>query len=82
MWPPEGGWWGVTGATQSNVSRRLSFPDCAPSMDYMEQSKQIRRLAREAYVAALRDGRKVRAATFKDRKKEAARKACRGRNHQ
>jgi hypothetical protein len=38
-----------------------------------------RRLAWEASVAEIRDGRRQRAATFTDRKKEASRKACRGR---
>tara|TARA_Y100000310_G_scaffold112149_1_gene110645 strand:+ start:646 stop:795 length:150 start_codon:yes stop_codon:yes gene_type:complete len=43
-----------------------------------EQSKNIRKQARDAYVSALREGRKVRAATFTNRKKEAARRKCRG----
>lgn len=30
-------------------------------------------------VAAMRDGRRERAATFADRRKEASRRACRGR---
>jgi len=34
---------------------------------------------RREYVAGLRDGRKVRATTFADRKKQADRRACRGR---
>lgn len=38
-----------------------------------------RRIAWEANVAELRDGRRQRAATFTDRKKEQNRKACRGR---
>ncbi|MFZ4431592.1 MAG: hypothetical protein ACOYOQ_00195 [Microthrixaceae bacterium] len=41
--------------------------------------KAIRRAERERRLAALRDGRRQRSVTFKDRKKEAARKACRGR---
>ena len=36
-------------------------------------------LLRQEYVDALRDGRRQRAATFTDRKKQADRKACRGR---
>lgn len=30
------------------------------------------------YVSAMREGRRNRAATFKDRKRESSRKACRG----
>ena len=36
-----------------------------------QQQKIIRKLAHEEYVAALRDGRKLRPATFKDKKKDA-----------
>jgi hypothetical protein len=36
-------------------------------------------LLRKDYVDALREGRRQRAATFTDRKKQANRKACRGR---
>ena len=36
-------------------------------------------LLRQEYVDALRDGRRQRATTFTDRKKQANRKACRGR---
>jgi len=43
-----------------------------------EQHKHLKKQARDAYVSALREGRKVRAATFTDRKKEAARRTCRG----
>jgi hypothetical protein len=39
----------------------------------------IRRLGRESQVAALREGRKIRAATFADRRKQADKRACRGR---
>lgn len=39
-----------------------------------------KRLAWEANVAEMRDGRRQRAATFTNRKKEASRKACRGRH--
>ena len=42
-------------------------------------TKAIRRATRDLVLDALRDGRKVRATTFKNRKREAARKACRGR---
>jgi hypothetical protein len=35
------------------------------------QYKIIRRVAREEYVANLRDGRKLRPATFKNKKKDA-----------
>lgn len=38
-----------------------------------------KRLAWEANIAEIRDGRKTRAATFVNRRKEANRKACRGR---
>lgn len=37
-----------------------------------------KRIARDAYVADLRDGRKLRPATFPNRKAVAARNACRG----
>jgi hypothetical protein len=36
-----------------------------------------RKVEREDYVAALREGRKLRATTFADRKKVANKKACR-----
>ena len=39
----------------------------------------IRRMGRESQVAALREGRKIRAATFADRRKQADKRACRGR---
>ena len=39
----------------------------------------IRRMGRDSQVAALREGRKNRAVTFVDRKKEANRSVCRGR---
>jgi len=42
------------------------------------EAQAIRRAQREAYVAALREGRRERAATFTDRRREASRKACRG----
>lgn len=40
-----------------------------------------RQARREAIVADLRDGRRQRAARFTDRRKEASRKACRGRHY-
>jgi hypothetical protein len=46
---------------------------------YHDQFVAARRQAREAQLAALREGRKVRATTFSNRKKEASRRACRGR---
>lgn len=39
----------------------------------------MRSAARREYVAALADGRRERAQTFKDRRREANRNACRGR---
>jgi hypothetical protein len=39
----------------------------------------IRRMGRESQVAALREGRKNRAATFADQRKQADKRACRGR---
>ena len=39
----------------------------------------LRRLNRESQVTALREGRKNRAATFIDRKKDGSRRVCRGR---
>ena len=41
--------------------------------------KAGRRAAHEQYVAAMRDGVRLRPQTFADRKREASRKACRGR---
>ena len=38
----------------------------------------LRRLARDNQVQALREGRKNRAATFTDRKKEGSKRICRG----
>jgi len=43
------------------------------------QGQIMSELFRQQYVDALRDGRRQRAATFTDRKKQASRKACRGR---
>ena len=42
-----------------------------------EDMKSIRRASRDAQVNALREGRKCRAATFVDRKKEGNRTICR-----
>lgn len=39
--------------------------------------KGMRAAQRDSYVAALRDGRKTRPATFTDRRREASRRACR-----
>lgn len=48
-----------------------------------KNAPQILVAAREAErasrLAAMRDGRKIRSVTFTDRKKDANRKACRGR---
>lgn len=41
--------------------------------------RAIRQAERERRLAAMQDGRRERAHTFTDRRKEAARKACRGR---
>lgn len=38
----------------------------------------LRRLNRESFISALSEGRKNRAATFVDRKKEGSRRICRG----
>lgn len=40
-----------------------------------------RKVEREDYVEALREGRKLRATTFADRKKVANKKACRDRRY-
>lgn len=40
-----------------------------------------RKVEREDYVGALREGRKLRATTFADRKKVASKKACRDRRY-
>ena len=45
----------------------------------MKKRDEMKHAARAAYVAALRDGKRQRATTFTDRRKEASRKACRGR---
>ena len=45
----------------------------------MKKQDEMKHTARAAYVAALRDGKRQRAATFTDRRKEASRRACRGR---
>jgi hypothetical protein len=41
-------------------------------MNNSRAKRVMRQQAREAYVADLRDGRKLRPATFKDRRKDAA----------
>lgn len=43
-----------------------------------EASKAIHRVEREQRVAAMAEGRRQRAVTFTDRKKDRNRKACRG----
>jgi hypothetical protein len=43
------------------------------------QHEVMRKVAHEATVAALADGRKVRSARFADRRKVAAKRACRDR---
>jgi hypothetical protein len=40
-----------------------------------------RKVEREDYVGALREGRKLRATTFADRKRVANKKACRDRRY-
>ena len=51
------------------TERRVSKADMAT----------IRRMGRESQVDALREGRKNRAVTFANRKKQANKRACRGR---
>ncbi len=46
-------------------------------MNKADHFKNNRESAREATVAALRDGRKTRSARFTDRKKAARKNACR-----
>lgn len=60
--------------------KRLSrFDSPSKGTDKVAQRRKLRRvLRRNDYVAALRDGRRERAATFVDRKKEQSRRACRG----
>ena len=78
-----GGWW-----TEIFAPALVSVHQYA-TLDHMKNHKKatadtkaIRRGTRELVLVALRDGRKVRATTFKNRKREAARKACRGRQDQ
>ncbi len=52
----------------SKATRRVSKQDMTT----------LRRLARDNQVQALREGRKNRATTFTDRKKEGSRRLCRG----
>ena len=52
----------------SKTTRRVSKQDMTP----------LRRLSRDNQVQALREGRKNRATTFVDRKKEGSRRICRG----
>ena len=44
-----------------------------------EDLKSIRRASRDLQVNAMREGRRIRAVTFVDRKKETNRNVCRGR---
>jgi hypothetical protein len=41
-------------------------------------SQTLRRLIREEKVQAMREGRRQRATVFADRRKQASKKACRG----
>lgn len=52
----------------SKTTRRVSRQDLTV----------LRRLGRDQQVAALREGRRNRATTFVDRKKEGRRRLCRG----
>ena len=52
----------------SKATRRVSKQDMTT----------LRRLTRDNQVQALREGRKNRAATFTDRKKEGSKRICRG----
>ena len=52
----------------SKATRRVSKQDMTT----------LRRLTRDNQVQALREGRKNRATTFTDRKKEGSRRLCRG----
>lgn len=44
----------------------------------MNERQTRAKIARTADLAALRDGRKLRASTIPNKRKESARKACRG----
>jgi hypothetical protein len=46
----------------------------------MNTRTTMRRINREHELAALRDGRRTRSATFTDRKKKASKDACRNTN--
>lgn len=48
--------------------------------DQADQRKVMRRLEWERKLAETRDGRKIRAATFADKRKKASREACRKNN--
>jgi len=45
-------------------------------------SRTLHKFAHEADIEELRDGRKLRAATFVDRRKQASKDACRNRKEQ
>lgn len=42
-----------------------------------QAAQDMRAMARNAYLADLRDGRRQRASTFSDRRKQASKRACR-----
>jgi hypothetical protein len=44
----------------------------------VDMSKALKRLQREEKVQAMREGRRQRATVFADRRKQASKKACRG----
>lgn len=44
----------------------------------VDRSKTLKRLQREEKVQAMREGRRQRATVFADRRKQASKKACRG----
>ncbi len=44
----------------------------------VDMSKTLKRLQREEKVQAMREGRRQRATVFADRRKQASKKACRG----
>ncbi len=44
----------------------------------VDTSKTLKRLQREEKVQAMREGRRQRATVFADKRKQASKKACRG----
>lgn len=59
------------------MAKRSKTSKKSPATPATQAAADLRTIAHARYVADLRDGRRQRAVTFTDRKKQAAKRACR-----